>query len=307
MAVELKKFQAEFKTIEAAVNDAYGEWKLIGDSQGNFKKLLDGARLAIGDRVEALKKNGAQGATLEDFAGDVEVKQARATAQDALGNYGRLEDRKIKALDMFRKAEKDLKSLADRIDAEVADRKKKLFEPKSLPDMIKLGKAVRDMVDAGGSEKSQSIADIVKTTKVVKGEYEKGYWTAVVLEIKKSAAVRANASVTDLLEKFKPRVMKLRGDSVATLTKDAIELCSKAAAAHKAGQAEAVKKLVQEAIGKAEEVHGIVSGYSDAYNKNKSFLQQNPEHDTILKFVSALTTKENQALKAVQATQAAFK
>lgn len=39
MAVELKKFQAELKTIEGAVTAAYGEWKMVGDSQGNFNKL----------------------------------------------------------------------------------------------------------------------------------------------------------------------------------------------------------------------------------------------------------------------------
>ena len=87
MAVELKKFQAELKTIEMAVTNAYGEWKMTGDSQGNFKKVLDGARLAIGDRVEKLKANGSQGTTLADFSGDAAVKQALGTAKDALANY----------------------------------------------------------------------------------------------------------------------------------------------------------------------------------------------------------------------------
>jgi len=185
-------------------------------------------------------------------------------------------------------------------------RKKKLFEPKSLPDMVKLAKSVRGMVDEVGGLKTQSIADVVKT-KVTPGDFEKTFWADLDRELKKSLSVRANAAATLLLEKFKPRLMKLRGDSVVTLTKETIELCAKAEAAHKKGQDRLAKISIQAAIGKADEVHGIVSGYSEAYNKNKSFLKGNPDHDTMLKFVSALTTKENQALKAVEATQKALK
>jgi hypothetical protein len=306
MAKELKKFQAEFNTIEAAVIDAYGDWKMIGDSQGSTKKLLDGARLAIADRIETLKSGGTQGTTLADFSGDAEVKEALGTAKDALANYKQMEARKIKTLQAFKNVNKDLIDLADRMDDEIADRKKKLFEPKSLPDMVKLAKSVRGMVDEVGGLKTQSIADVVKT-KVTPGDFEKTFWADLDRELKKSLSVRANAAATLLLEKFKPRLMKLRGDSVVTLTKETIELCAKAEAAHKKGQDRLAKISIQAAIGKADEVHGIVSGYSEAYNKNKSFLKGNPDHDTMLKFVSALTTKENQALKAVEATQKALK
>lgn len=306
MAVELKKFQAELKTLEGAVTSAYGEWKMVGDSQGNFKKLLDGARLEIGDAVERLKANGAQGAALADFSGDVTVKQALVTIKDALTNYKQLETRKSKALEAFKKVGKDLGDLADRMDAEVADRKKKLFEPKSLPEMVKVAKAVRAILDEVGGLKAQSISDIVKT-KVTVGDFEKTFWADVEREVKKSSAIRANAAVSELLEKFKPRLMKLRGDKVATLAQETIELCGKAAVAHKAGQARLAKITLDAALAKAGEAHEIVSGYSEAYDKNKSFLQANPDHDTLFKFVSSLTTKENQLLKALQATQAAIK
>jgi hypothetical protein len=306
VAVELKKFQAELKTIDMAVTNAYGEWKMVGDSQGNFKKVLDGARLAIGDRVEKLKANGSQGTTLADFSGDAAVKQALSTAKDALGNYKQLESRKTGALDQFKKVHKDLTGLADRMDAEIADRKKKLFEPKSLPEMIKVAKTVRDTIDEVGGLKSQSISDIIKT-KVTPGEFEKTFWADVEREVKKSAAIRANAAVSELLEKFKPRLMKLRGDRVATLAQEAIKLCTDAAASIKVGQTRLAKNQVDSALAKADEVHAIVSGYSEAYDKNKSFLKDNPDHDALFKFVTTLTAKENQVLKAVQATQAALK
>ena len=65
MAIELKKFQAEFKTLETAATAAFGEWKLVGDTQGGFKKLLDGARLSIGDRIGELKARGNPGVKLD--------------------------------------------------------------------------------------------------------------------------------------------------------------------------------------------------------------------------------------------------
>src|SRR5256885_17088654 len=108
MAVELKKYQAELKTIETSVTNAYGEWEMVGDSQGNFKKVLDGSRLAIGDRVEKLKAGGSQGTKLDDFSDDSAIKQALGTAKDALANYKRLEARKTGALDQFKKVHKDL-------------------------------------------------------------------------------------------------------------------------------------------------------------------------------------------------------
>jgi hypothetical protein len=306
MAVELKKFQAELKTIDSAVTSAYGEWKMIGDTQGNFKKLLDGARLEIGDCVGKLKANGAQGTTLADFAGDASVKQALATATTALSNYKRLETRKSAALDQFKKVHKDLTGLADRMDAEIAERKKKLFEPKSLPEMIKVAKSVRLTVDEVGGLKSQSITDIIKT-KVTPGDFEKTFWEDVEREVKKSASIRANAAVSELLEKFKPRLMKLRGDKVATLAQETIKLCVDASASHKKGQARLAKNQMDSALAKAEEMHVIVDDYSQAYDKNKSFLKDNPDHDALFKFVSGLTSKENQVLKAVQATQAVVK
>lgn len=307
MAVELKKFQAELKALDTAATSAYSEWKMVGDTQGNFKKLMDGGRLAIGDRVEKLKAGGAKGDKLADFSGDAEVKKALATVNDALANYKKLEARKAKALEDFKKVHKDLTGLATRMDAEVADRKKKLFEPKSLPEMIKLAKQVRDMVDKPGSDlKSQSIADIVKV-KVKPGEFEAEFWAETEREVKKWASVRANAAVGELLEKFKPRLMKLRGDAASSLAKETLELCVKASASNQAGQGRLAKNQVDSAAAKAGELHTLVSAYNEAYDKNKKFLQENPDHDTIFKFVSTLTAKENQALKAVAATQAAIK
>ncbi|MEO6408243.1 MAG: hypothetical protein ABIO45_05760 [Burkholderiaceae bacterium] len=91
---------------------------------------------------------------------------------------------------------------------------------------------------------------------------------------------------------------------MATLAKETIELCAKAAASHRAGQGRLAKNQVDSATAKIDEMNAIVTSYIDADNKNKSYVKDNPVHSTILKFVGTLTARENQALKAVQATQA---
>lgn len=84
MAVELKKFQDEFKKIQGQIATAYGEWKTVGDSQGNTRKLTEGAKLAIGDRIGELKTKGAQGTTPADFQQDAEVKAAVDTVKSGV-------------------------------------------------------------------------------------------------------------------------------------------------------------------------------------------------------------------------------
>jgi hypothetical protein len=301
MAIELKKFQAEFKTLDAAVVAAFGEWKLVGDTQGGFKKLLDGARVTIGDRIAELKTQGATGTKLDDFAADAEVKAGLATVKAALTNYANFEKRKVTALQTFKDLNNKLLDLADRMDAEIASRKKKLFEPKSLPDMIKVAKSVRDSVSEQGGLKAQSIADIVSTVRVKPGDFEKTFWADMEREVTKSAAVRANASVTDLLQMFNPRVAKLRSDKVQSLAVECEKLCKAVAAA--GTNAKLAKQASDAAVAKAGEMHEIVEKYSAAYEKNKSFLAGNADHDKFFKIVSDMTSLENRTLKLVQAAQ----
>jgi hypothetical protein len=82
MGVELKKFQDEYKKIQTSATAAFGGMKTLTDSMGNTKKVLEGAKLAIGDRVQELRTNGAQGTQLSDFQNDHEVKAALDTASN---------------------------------------------------------------------------------------------------------------------------------------------------------------------------------------------------------------------------------
>jgi len=306
MAVELKKFQAEFKKIEEEIVAAYGEWKSIGDSQGNTKKLTDGARLAIGDRIGELKKQGAQGATLADFQQDAKVKSTLETIKTALSNFKAMEARKKTTWQSFGKIQKELKDLGARIDTEIADRKKKLFEPKSLPDMIKLGKTVHDTPGQEGGLKTQSINDICQT-KFKDGEFEARVWADLDLEVKKGAAFRANAAVAELQEMFKPRLMKLRSDRVRSLAQELQKICTDATTARKSGDLNGAKVIFKDAVAKSEEMHGIVEKYNKAYTGNKSFLEGNPDFSAITSLVQGMASLENKTLKAVHDTQSLLK
>ena len=302
MAIELKKFQEEYKKIQASMTGPFGEWKSVGDSQGNTRKLLEGAKLAIGDRIGELKQKGAQGVKLADFAADSQVKAALETAKKSLTKYKAMEARKKAAVEVFKKIHHSLVDLANRIDKEAADRKKKLFEPKSLPDMIKLGKTVRDEANESGGLKSQTVKDISEI-KVKDGEVEAWFWGAVELEVKKSAAIRANAAVSELLEMFKPRLMKLRSDRVSSLAKEIEGICLAAANAKKTGDSQGAKNTFKHALPMCDEMHGIVEKYNHAFKSNKSFLEQNPDSQTIVQFVSFMASTENRALHAVKSTQ----
>jgi len=307
MAVELKKFQAEFTQIKQAIASAFGDRKTVGDSEGNTRKLLDGARLAIGDRAGELRQQGHQGKTLADFASDPEIKKAVDVARTSLANYKAMEARKLKAHAAIKQIHADLLDLARRMDAEIADRKKKLFEPKSLPDMVKLAKQVRDEIGEDGGLKDETIQSIATGPAPKAGSVEAAYWPAVELELKKSDALRANASEVESAEKFKPRLMKLRWDKAQSLGKEAETAAVDAVAKFKARDVPGAKAQVKLAADKAIEMNKIVDDYSQAYIKNKSFLQQNPDHDTIFKCVSGLTSLANRILKTVQTAQSTVK
>lgn len=307
MAIELKKFQAELTAIDAKVEAAFGNRKIVGDSEGNTKKVLEGAKLAVGDRVEVLRTQGAQGTKLADFAADPEVKKALDLITTSLNNFKSTEERKIAIHTEIKAAYDALTSLAKRIDAEVADRKKKLFEPKSLPDMIKLAAKVRALVDEEGGLKTESIKDIATASAPKAGAMATAFHASLELEINKKAAVRANAAASEATALFVPRLMKLRWDKANSLGKEAEAAAAAALVAQKAGTAQVAKDQVKLAVDKSLEMNGIVEQYSHAYNANKSFLAQNPDHDTIFKVVSGLTSLANRVLKAVQAAQSAVK
>jgi hypothetical protein len=307
MAVELKKFQAEYKTIQSAIAAAFGDRKTVGDSEGNTKKVLDGARLAIGDRAGALRGQGHLGKTLAEFATDPEIKAAVETAKTSLANYKAMEARKLKAHAAIKQIHANLLDLANRMDKEIADRKKKLFEPKSLPDMVKLAKEVRDEIGEEGGLKDETIQSIATGPAPKAGAVEAAYWPTVELELKKSASLRANASEVEAAEKFKPRLIKLRGDKAIALGKEAETAAAAALSKFKAKDVPGAKTEVKTAVDKSLELNKIVEEYSAAYNKNKSFLQQNPDHDAMFKFVTNLTSLNNRVLKNVQTAQSTVK
>jgi hypothetical protein len=302
MAVELKKFQAEYTKIDATITTAYSERKVAADSEGNTKKLVDGARLAIGDRVQELKSNGDTRTTLAEFLSDAEVKQAYDVAVTALNNFKPIEARKIKAFNDIKGAYEDLVDLAKRIDAEVADRKKKLFEPKSLPDMVKLAKKVRDEIDEEGGLKTESIKDIATATSPKAGALATKFKEDLELEIKKSAKVRANAAAGEILAKFQSRLLKLRWDKVNSLGKAAEAAAAEAMTLAKINP-EGAKAKLDAALATAEEMNAIVTDYGAAYKKNESFLKDNPDLEVILKFVSGTTSISNRVLKNIATAQ----
>jgi len=306
MAVELKKFQDEYKKIQTSATAAFGGMKTLTDSMGNTKKVLEGAKLAIGDRVQELRTNGAQGTQLSDFQNDHEVKAALDTAKQSLANFTGMEGRQKTVIETFKKIHAQMIDLANRIDAEVASRKKKMFEPKSLPDMIKLGKTVREEANETGDIKTQSVKDIAEM-KFKEGAAAERFWNDLTIELKKSANMRANAAVSELMEMFKPRLMKLRTDRVSSLAKEIEGICTAAMTAQKSGDGGGARNTFKVAPVKCQEMHGIVDEYNKAFSGNKSFLQQNPDFSTILNAVGFMASTENRVLHTVQATQNALR
>jgi hypothetical protein len=63
------------------------------------------------------------------------------------------------------------------------------------------------------------------------------------------------------------------------------------------------KGQVKIAVDKSIELSTIATDYGQAYDKNKSFLQGNPDHDSVFKAVSGMTSVNNRVLKAVSAAQ----
>src|SRR5262249_26023619 len=82
MAVELKKFQAEYDALEQRARDIFGEAKAINTTFGHFDALRPEVARGIAERVQELKDKGNAGTTIKDFLGDAEVKKLYQTAQE---------------------------------------------------------------------------------------------------------------------------------------------------------------------------------------------------------------------------------
>lgn len=303
MAVELKKFQDEYKKIQTAATAAFGEIKAVTDSRGNTNTVLNGARLAIGDRVQELRTNGAQGTQLSDFQNDREVKAALDTAKQSLANFKGMEVRLKTVIEAGKRIHAQMIDLANRIDAEVAWRKKKMFEPKSLPDMIKLGKTVREEANNEGVQGIKGIAG----EKYKEGQVAEKFWNDLTLELNKAAKTRAIKALDDLMQMFNPRVIKLRSDRVSGLAKEIEGICTAAMAAQKSGDAGGARNTFKVAPVKCDEMHGIVDKYNKAFGgTNKAYLERQPEYSAILKTVGFMASTENRVLHTVHATQNAL-
>jgi hypothetical protein len=312
MAVEYKKFLAEYQQLESHAASALGERKAVGDSEGNTKKLLDGLRIGIGKRAGEIKAKGpvngkTKGFELVDFEKDPEVIKYLTEAKTALKNFAAMESRKISNMAAVKALYAKYIDLAKRIDVEIASRKKKVFEPKSLPDMIKLSASVHNEVNATGDEKSQTLKDISALSTPKTGAAVNDFTAKVKLEINKGEAIRASAEEATLVEKFKPRILKLRTDRIGSLGKEVTAAAAAARTAKTAKNMTAAKAQLKVAIDKSIEMGTISGDFSHAYDKNKSFLAQNPDHDTIFKAVSFMTSTTNKALKEVQTLQSEIK
>jgi hypothetical protein len=148
-----------------------------------------------------------QGCRLSDFTSDKEVKQALAMAAQALANYRKLQTRKIGALSHIKTIHDDLRDLCRRMDGEIADRRKKLFEPKSLPDTIRFeARCATASIGRVGSGPSRSRTLAAQPLPKV-GAFEATFRADVELETRELAGIRADAAGCEAMETFKPRLV----------------------------------------------------------------------------------------------------
>lgn len=144
MAKKLADLQAQVKTLETALtNAAAGLERYLNNRQKQKAALVEGGQ-HLKDHIAELKKKGAKGATLNDFAGaDKEtvtlVQGMKKLFADVISTVNSFNAEFKK----YKEGCDGLKKIGDTLDAEVTARDKKkegvlAIDSKSLPDLKKM-------------------------------------------------------------------------------------------------------------------------------------------------------------------------
>ncbi|MCL5778757.1 hypothetical protein M1105_17410 [Limibaculum sp. FT325] len=312
MAKEFKKLKAEWAACEKKILDVWGDLDGAAQSDKNIKDWLEGAREDLVDRVIEARKGGAAGKTLADFLKVAEVKKAWTQIQPMLKKLNDAHDRYQAGVASFRKLHAEAVAIKSTAEDEVAARKKKIFDSKSIPDLEALAKEIGKALSESGSRHMRSVQDFAKE-KPKAFTFDKTYEKRLDQDVASGVnSVKVNADDDAAMRQLAPRHLSVTAAKIGDMSKAATKHCVEALKAGKAGDAKAAAASLGKAIKLAEAAEKISDDFNKTLKAHSSEVKAHKDGSEMLKrlnhigkLVKALLTQVEQTQKALEKMPAA--
>ncbi len=305
MAKEFKKLAAEWKACEAKMATQWGELDSAAQTDKNTKDLLEGACEDLLEKVFSARRGGASGKKLSDFMADADVKKAWAEIQKILKTLEAAHNRYEGACRKFGPLHAEATKIATTADAEVKERKKKIFDSKSIPDLEKLSKEINTYLTTDAKSHMRSVTDLAKQKPV---KFTRDAMTLKIIDRDIASginSIKVDADDSTLLREFAPRSLAVAASRMNDRKKAATAFCVEALSAVKEKDREKATKALNKAIGLAGEAQEISEHYAKTLKKKGDEIKSHKDGKEMLKRVSKINETVTAIVSTVAKTQKA--
>jgi hypothetical protein len=291
MAKQLDTARKDYAPLEKQA-DSLGEEvaRIINNADHLAKMAFEGSD-EVGRRVQQLKDKGQNGAKIDDFKSDPDIKNILAELDGHEKKSNEMRARWAKMLPEGQNLQKALRELGDRIhdDTDTRDKKKnRSFLPvdsKSLPDLIKLGKLVEEKLIY---VRDEIVTELKQDFRIAEGLFTKQLARAVA-ETKQSR--QSDDQKAMLGQALNIRLLTGRVNKARANFKEITACCQRAVKALADGDADAAKKAVTQAQDEFKEIAAWHKTYQDALKGLNTYARQAMEQSKDGKTILALIEK----------------
>jgi hypothetical protein len=308
MAVELKKFEAEYEALEKKASAIFDEAKAINTTFGHFDGLRPEVARGIGERVQELKDQGNAGTTIKDFLGDAEVKKLYQTAQENVAAYKKNFERRQKNVEEAKKLMDEFLDLKGRLEKEAAARKKKIIgkESASAPEMEKLAAAIEPFLMKPPGPMAAPLKMManakLKFTEDSRMEKEIDQAISETKEDRKAQMAQEMMQQSLNVRLLTGKLAKIKG-----LHDEAKKICVESLQALVGAKGDEAKAKLNDAIKKVDEIDEITTPLNKAYKAAGNWVKTDKDGGKIIEILSQMTRLHGESLKGVEAVQSKVK
>jgi hypothetical protein len=267
MARPADQFKADFEHLRERVEEGCQQMLKHETIQGQTRQMIEEGALAIGQRVEILKKAGHAGNSVRDFVFDHEVTETYKAVghllQELQHEFARITEL---ISGQFRKTASDYEDFMKRLNAEVA-------RPKSA-DAKSLGE-FRDRCQTFLQDQFEFFAFIRNGADKVSLEK---YWKKVDDQVKRTSVSRESMLNRQKLDTRNLSQAFAQAQKLKSSILQELEEAKNARAKHDLSHANTAAKT---AASNKEKLNKIVNEYEKAYNEYKGQLAQDKDGPAI--------------------------
>jgi hypothetical protein len=307
MSEELKKLQAAWSACDKKITNAFGELDGAAQTEKNLKDWLDGAREDIVERAAAARKAGATGNALADYLKVADVKKAWDAVQATMVKLKAGHERYAAGVSQFAALHAEALRIKGQAEDEVARRKKKVADSKSIPDLEKLAAAIGKVINTTSQKHMNSVAGFAKA-KSKAFAYDQLYLQRLNGDIAaKTNTIKSVADDETVITKLAPRHLAAVGAKVNDMAKQAILLCGEAVKLHRAGDAKAAKASFDKAFVLAEQAEAIGADLGKSLKAGAETVKASKDGMEIMKKLDGISSAVRALLNQIAQTQKAMK